>query len=110
MCFAKDVGLRGRGPIPAWVGRHFAVGADLCAVPVELVDIVDVADEDREIEVGVGCRVDGDVAAVPGVSGVVEMLLVAPGFVGLDALPCGVIEGGRGPGRGVAGVELPCSV
>ena len=55
-----------------------------------------------------------DVAAVPGIAGVVGVTLRAPGGVGLDLLPAvlagRVFDAGLGPGKVVAQVELPCSV
>src|SRR6185312_2451364 len=53
---------------------------------------------------------DGDVAAVPGESGVRRMSLRAPRLVGADLLPARVIDGGIGPGEIVSEVELPLPV
>ena len=49
-------------------------------------------------------------AAVPGEPVVVVMGLGAPGFVGGELLPGGVVEGGGGPGGIVAEVKLPEAV
>ena len=106
----ERVGLWPWGPEPNGVGWHFAQAADLFAVPVELVDIIDVGNVEREVEAGVCGGIETDVAPVPGVAGVVEMPLYSPGFVDLDALPGGVVECRGGPGGVVAGVELPDAV
>ena len=48
--------------------------------------------------------------AIPGKAGVAGMALRAPGLVGGELLPMGVVEAGRGPRRVVADVKLPRAV
>ena len=106
---AEFIELRRDAEVPEGMGRKASEVADGDAVPEDLVGVIDVGDEDGELWLGSGAGGDVDVAAVPGEAGVGEMSLDAPGFVGGDGLPVRVVEGGGGPGRVVAKMELPWS-
>jgi hypothetical protein len=48
--------------------------------------------------------------AIPGIAGVAEVSLVAPGLIYRDPLPSGVIQRGRGPAGVIPQMKLPIAV
>ena len=107
---AEAEGLRRHAFIENGVGRQGAEVADFYAVPVDLIAVVDGGNEEGDVWRCAGGGGDVDGAAIPGKAGVAGMGLRAPGFVGGELLPSGVVEGGVGPGGVVAEMELPGAV
>ena len=104
----QSEGLRGLVVVPHRTRRHAAIGADEHAVPVKLVSIVNMADEESNLRIGSRSGRESEVAAIPGITGVALMAgLRTPRFGCGDPVPAGVVEQGRTPGLVVAGVELP---
>src|ERR1700751_4821751 len=67
------------GRPPVRLGRESSVASNFLSVPIEVVDVVDGWNEDGEVVGSGGVRVvDGNVAAVPGESGVGGVSLRAP--------------------------------
>ena len=64
-----------------------ADAAEVDAVPVDLIDVVDEAEEELQIGLSAGGWGESEFAAIPGESGVALVALLAPGFVGAELLP-----------------------
>jgi hypothetical protein len=86
--------------------RHFAYAAHLTAVPVDLTCTVNIGQIKGEVDIRrrVGCEFDAP--PVPGEARVAPITLIVPWLAGLDLLPYGVIECGRGPCKVVADMKL----
>ena len=92
------------------VRRQLSAVTDQSPIPVDLIGVIDGRQQKRQIRFRPGYREKIHMAAVPCITRVAEVRLVAPGFVYSDPLPARVIQGGRGPVRVIAQMKLPIAV
>ena len=107
---AQTVRLRRLADVPGGIGRKFSILPDQLPVPVKLIAVVDLWDEQGQFTRRTLGPIDGEVVPVPRKPGVAVETLRTPGFVRRDLLPLRVVEPRRCPDGIVPGLKLPGAV
>ncbi len=101
---AQLINLAPRVLPPPGVRRQLAAFADLAPIPVDLVCILQLRNQHRDLR---STASDLNVLSVPRKAGVAGMGLIAPGGARVQLFPTAIVQGRRGPVLLITQVELP---